>query len=187
MELEHRTTEQWNEALWAEAEPIYREGFPEHGRKPKAIVRRMFERGICELHVWGEPGAALAMALTAFDARAGVLVIDYLAVRESRRGEGVGRACVASVRHWALGVKPDCKGLVIEAEAEETADNAKRIRFWEKAGFTLTEYVHAYIWVPETYRAMVMSFDAGHPLTDDGRELFKAITRYHERAYRGRE
>ncbi|MFC4812868.1 GNAT family N-acetyltransferase [Paenibacillus sp. GCM10023250] len=183
--MEHVTTEEWNEALWAEAEPIYHEGFPEHGRKPRAIVRRMFERRMCALHLWREQGEAAAMALTAFDAPTDVLVIDYLAVQRRLRGRGIGLRCVASIRDWAMSVRPGCRGIVIEAEAETTAENAERIAFWQKAGFHATDYVHAYIWVPETYRAMRLGFDPERPLTDDGRELFKAITRYHEKAYRG--
>jgi len=184
LRMEHITTDSWDEALWAEADVIYREAFPEHGRKSEAIVRRMFERGLCTLHVWRIQSEAAAMALTAFDDRSAVLIVDYIAVRRSRQGRGIGRSCVLQLRDWAVGAKPECRGIVIEVEAEETDENAKRIRFWQSAGFKLTEYVHVYIWVPETYRAMSLGFDAAIPLADDGRELFKAITRYHERAYR---
>ncbi|MFC4597713.1 GNAT family N-acetyltransferase [Cohnella hongkongensis] len=182
--MEHCATDRWDEAMWAEADVIYREAFPRHGRKSEAIVRRMFERGLCALHVWREQGAAAAMALTAFDDRSGALIVDYLAVGRVWRGRGVGSRCIGQLRNWALAAKPDCRGIVIEVEAEETEENAGRIRFWTNAGFRLTDYVHAYVWVPETYRAMALSFDPASPLPDDGRELFKAITRYHERAYR---
>jgi len=182
--MEHLTTDSWDKSLWAEADVIYREAFPEHGRKSEAIVKRMFERGLCTLHVWRIQDEAAAMALTAFDDRSGLLVVDYLAVRQSRQGQGIGRSCVSQLRDWAAGEKPGCRGIVIEVEAEESEENAKRIRFWESVGFRQTDYVHVYIWVPETYRAMSLGFDAAMPITDDGRELFKAITRYHERAYR---
>lgn len=184
LHMEHLTTDRWDGALWAEADVIYREAFPEHGRKSEAIVRRMFERGLCTLHVWRMEGEAAAMALTAFDDRSGLLVIDYIAVKQSRQGQGIGRSCVLQLRDWTVGAKPGCRGIVIEVEAEETEENAGRIRFWESAGFRLTEYVHVYVWVPETYRAMSLGFELSSPLTDDGKELFKAITRYHERAYR---
>ncbi|MFB9274337.1 GNAT family N-acetyltransferase [Cohnella cellulosilytica] len=182
--MEHLTTNEWNEALWAEADAIYREAFPEHGRKSEAIVRRMFERGLCALHVWRIEGEAAAMALTSYDDRSGLLVVDYIAVRQARQGQGIGRRCVLQLRDWISRAQPGCHGIVIEVEAEETEENARRICFWQSAGFRLTDYVHAYVWVPETYRAMALGFDAALPLTDDGRELFKTITRYHERAYR---
>ncbi|QJD83053.1 GNAT family N-acetyltransferase [Cohnella herbarum] len=182
--MEHRTTDKWNEAMWAEAEQVYHEAFPEHGRKNRAIVRRMFDRRICTLHTWSERDEIVAMALTALNLRARMLVIDYLAVRRTWRGQGVGRLCIENIRDWALTSMPDTRGIVIEVEAEETKENAERVLFWEKVGFRLTDYVHSYIWVPETYRAMFLSFDDSAAIEDDGRSLFKAITQYHEKAYR---
>ena len=182
--MEYQTTNQWNEVLWSKAEQVYHEAFPEHGRKPRSIIRRMFDRGTCTLITWSEQYEVVAMALAAFNIRAKVLVIDYLAVRQSWRGKGVGRLCIENIREWALTTMPDCRGIVIEVEAEETRENAERIIFWEKVGFRLTEYIHSYIWVPETYRAMFLSFDAAVPMEDNGRTLFKAITEYHEKAYR---
>jgi len=185
--LEHLTTNQWDDKLWSIAEPVYREAFPEHGRKSEAIIRRMFKRGLCTLHVWIVPGTAVAMALTAFDDRSRTLVLDYIAVRQAWQGRGIGRQCVERIRDWTVAVRPECRGIIIEVEAEKTEENAKRIRFWEGAGFRLTDYVHSYIWVPETYRAMSLGLRPEESLTSDGRELFKAITRYHERAYRGKD
>ncbi|QHW34751.1 GNAT family N-acetyltransferase [Paenibacillus rhizovicinus] len=188
LKIDHRTTDRWDEAAWASAEPIYEEAFPEHGRKNKPIVRRMFERGICTLHSWHQGSETIAMALTAYDARTALLVIDYIAVRRSRQRSGVGRRCIGDMREWAVRTMPGCLGMVIEVEADESEENAGRIRFWQQTGFRLTAYVHAYVWVPETYRAMYLPFDDDEPLLagDDGRTLFKAITRYHERAYRSK-
>ncbi|WP_219837301.1 GNAT family N-acetyltransferase [Paenibacillus sp. R14(2021)] len=180
------TSKQWNEALWLKAEAIYEEAFPEHGRKTRTIVRRMLEREIAALHVWSESNDTIAMALTAFDTTSEALIIDYLAVRRSCQGLGIGQLCIRQLSDWALRTMPGCRGMIIEAEAEQTPENASRIRFWKKAGFTLTDYIHHYIWVPETYHAMVLSFHAENPLTHDGKALFKAITRYHEKAYRSK-
>ncbi|MBM7563125.1 GNAT family N-acetyltransferase [Paenibacillus sacheonensis] len=184
--MDYQTTDEWKEALWLSAEEVYEEAFPEHGRKNRAVVRRMFERRLCTLHVWSDRGAAAAMALTAYDARTQWVVIDYLAVRRSSRRNGIGSRCLADMRSWAAGAIEACRGLIIEVEAEETVENANRIRFWEQAGFRLTDYVHAYIWVPETYRAMYLPFGEEWQQEDGGKALFKAITRYHEKAYRAR-
>ncbi|OZB90563.1 hypothetical protein CJP46_32555 [Paenibacillus sp. XY044] len=182
--MQHQVTEHWNEAMWQQAEPIYEEAFPEHGRKTKSIVMRMFERGLCALHVWNDGQAAAAMALTGMDAKENLLVIDYIAVRGSLRGRGAGLACLQDLREWARSKR--CRGIVIEAEADPSEENAGRIAFWEKAGFTQAAYVHSYIWVPETYRAMYLSLDPAHPVEshDGGEELFKSILRFHEKAYR---
>jgi GNAT superfamily N-acetyltransferase len=183
MNIKHQTTTKWDEALWRKAELVYNEAFPEHGRKKPSIIRRMFERGLCTLHTWTEGNDVAAMALTAINA--GVLIIDYIAVRRDKRGQGWGRACIQDIRDWAQNTA-HCHGIVIEVEAEPTQENAERIQFWQQVGFRLTDYVHPYIWVPETYRAMYMNLDAKAPLNDDGRVLFKYITDYHEKAYRGK-
>jgi len=183
--MEYQTTAVWDEALWLKAELVYEEAFPIHGRKNRSIIRRMFERGISTLHTWSEYSEVVAMALTAINQNAKVLIIDYIAVRHDRRGKGIGQICIKDIQEWAK-TTADCRGIVIEVESEPTKENTERIHFWEKAGFRLTDYVHSYIWVPETYRAMYMSLDADSPMRDDGKMLFKYITGYHEKAYRGK-
>ncbi|OAS16453.1 GNAT family N-acetyltransferase [Paenibacillus oryzisoli] len=179
----HEITTRWDEALWEEAEPVYKEAFPEHGRKSRALIRSMFERGICMLHTWRIGDSVMAMALTALNAKVRMLIVDYIAVRIEQRGQGVGLACMRDIRNWAEN-EANCLGIVIEVEAEMSKENADRIRFWEKAGFQLTDYVHTYIWVPETYRAMYMSLSIIEQY--DGERLFDYITEYHEKAYRGK-
>jgi GNAT superfamily N-acetyltransferase len=186
MTMEYQTTSRWDEALWLKAELVYKEAFPEHGRKNKSLIRRMFERGICTLHTWSEYTDVVAMALSAINQHAKVLIIDYIAVRQDHRGKGLGRICIEDMRVWAK-TTAECRGIVIEVEAEPTKENSDRIQFWEKVGFHLTDYVHPYIWVPETYRAMYMNLDANAPLQDDGKILFTYITEYHEKAYRGKD
>ncbi|WP_244163249.1 GNAT family N-acetyltransferase [Paenibacillus pectinilyticus] len=105
-----------------------------------------------------------------------------MAVRKAQRGRGLGQACLRDISDWAEHTA-GCRGIVIEVEAEQTKENADRIHFWEKAGFHLTAYVHTYIWVPETYQAMFLSFDDTQE--NDGRKLFTYIMDYHEKAYRG--
>ncbi|UKS29241.1 GNAT family N-acetyltransferase [Paenibacillus sp. HWE-109] len=185
MTWEYMTTETWDEALWLQAESVYNEAFPKHGRKPRELIRRMFQRGICTLHIWRDPTQVVAMALTATNQETKVLIIDYIAVRKSQRGKGLGRTCLADIRHWAK-TQGNCRELVIEVEAEMTEENIARIAFWQKVGFHLTDYVHTYVWVPETYRAMYLDLDEQSELPDDGQTLFTHITDYHEKAYRGR-
>ncbi|MEC0227229.1 GNAT family N-acetyltransferase [Paenibacillus alba] len=183
--LQYQTTSDWNEGLWLQAERVYNKAFPKHGRKNRSIVRRMFERGICTLHTWSEHEEVIVMALTAINEAAHMLIIDYIAVRQDQRGKGLGRICLRHIREWAE-TTANCRGIVIEVEADPSTENAERIRFWERVGFHLTDYVHTYIWVPETYRAMYMSLNEHEPLLNDGKLLFEYITEYHEKAYRGK-
>ncbi len=184
MEYSYCSSAEWEEALWRAAEPIYAAAFPEHGRKPERIIRAMFRKGMCRLHLAWLDGKPAAMALSGPEEARGIWVIDYLAVAEEQRGKGLGRRFLGDIRKEAEAF-PWCRGMVVEAEAEETEVNQARIRFWETCGFRLTDYVHQYIWVPEPYRALALSFPDREALSGDGRELFKAITGFHERAYRG--
>lgn len=177
------TTTEWDEQLWREAESIYNRAFPEQGRKTTAIIRSMFERGLCALHTLREDGSMIAMALTGICQKENALLIDYIAVKEGVRGKGCGKLLLEKVSHWAKS-SAHCRGIIVEVEAAPSPANSRRIRFWEQCGFRLTDYVHRYIWVPEHYRAMYVNFYPDNPLPDDGQALFRCITRFHQKAYR---
>lgn len=176
----HVDTPEWPEAL-----ALYHRSFPA-GRKPDAIVTGMFAKGMSELHVATEEGSGelAAMAISGVIPAAGLLLIDYLAVRERLRDRGIGRQFVRHIADWARDER-GLSGLLIEAEAEPGADNERRVRFWERCGFVLTDYVHRYKWVPETYRAMYLPFgnDVSERARDGGRALFRHIEAFHKQAF----
>lgn len=99
--MEYATTNEWNEALWREAAPLYEQAFPDPGKKTTAIIRRMFDKGLCVLHTLREDGRLIAIALTGMDKQEQALLIDYIAVREEARGQGRGKQLVECLRHWA--------------------------------------------------------------------------------------
>ncbi|MCS7460552.1 GNAT family N-acetyltransferase [Paenibacillus doosanensis] len=181
--LNYRISGEWDEERWNEAERIYEQAFPHEGRKSRAIIRRMFERRMCRLHTVARGGELAGMALTGIDKQARAVIIDYLAVRRDVRGTGIGRSLLGHIKQWAR-AEADAKGIIVEVESEPTEENKRRIRFWEANGFQLTSYVHQYIWVPEPYQAMYCSFSETDRLPEDGKALFRSITRFHEKAYR---
>nr|WP_275581939.1 GNAT family N-acetyltransferase [Brevibacillus fulvus] len=164
------------------AEPIYEQAFPD-GRKSREIIRRMFARRLCQLHTIWQGADIVGMALSGLDEQAGALVVDYLAIRQDLRGRGLGHLLLEQIGRWACTL-PGCKGMIVEVEAESSEENRRRVRFWEANGFHLTAYIHKYIWVPEPYQAMYRNFDERHPLPKEGKQLFRIITRFHEKAYR---
>lgn len=182
--LEYRITDEWDEELWDEAEPIYEQAFPS-GRKSRGIIRHMFEIKMCQLHTISQDSETVGMALTGIDEQAGAVLIDYVAVSAEARGSGLGGLLLDRIKEWSRTVQ-GCKGIIVEVESEPTEENRVRKHFWEKNGFVLTDYVHQYIWVPEPYQAMYYNFNESHPLPVDGRALFRSITRFHENAYRRR-
>jgi hypothetical protein len=46
--------------------------------------------------------------------------------------------------------------------------------------------VHNYIWVPEPYLAMALPLYETDSIPEDGKTLFRYITKFHEKAYRRR-
>ena len=191
MNKEHRnktaysysSTPHWDEAMWRAIEPVYQMGFAEHSRKPKMILDRLLERGGGRLHAGYAGNEAIAMGISGYDSQLEAMVIDYLTVHPDWRRRGLGQWFLDRLRGEAERT-PGCKGIILEAEADDTPVNQARIRFWTACGFQLTDYIHTYIWVPEPYRAMRLSFDSASPLPADGEALFGAITRFHEQAYR---
>lgn len=173
----------WDEALWREAEPIYRAGFPLPGRKTRAMIKKIIDTEAGFVHLGNEGGRTVAMAVTGLLPDIEALLIDYAAVRPTDRGRGVGRKLIASIAEEARRLA--LRGLVIEIEAEPTAANARRETFWTSLGFVRTEYVHRYRWVPEPYRALYLELrPADAPLPRDGETLFRSITAFHGKIYR---
>ncbi|MEB1808281.1 MAG: GNAT family N-acetyltransferase [Bacillaceae bacterium] len=171
----------WDDKLWQDALPLYLEAFGNKGAKPTKIIKNMFAKGIAELHVGYNISGVVVMALTGKLLSDGVMIIDYLAVSEKERGRGIGKHFVDYIRQKA--VDQGYEKLIIEAESEETTDNKRRIDFWLSCGFLLTEYVHHYIWVPETYQAMYLPLIADSREVN-GEELFVYINTFHRLSFR---
>lgn len=166
----------WDDKLWQDVCALYLGAFEDKGAKPVKILKNMFAKGIAELHVGYSDSVAVVMAITGRLVSDRVMIIDYLAVAEKERGRGLGKQLVDYLRQKA--VAEGYQQIIIEVESEETADNKRRIRFWQTCGFLLTDYVHHYIWVPEPYQAMYLSLDADRRKVT-GEELFVYINNFH--------
>ncbi len=179
-----QTWDSWDEEVWQQIKPIYEEAFI-HGAKPEHIIRQMLDRQIAFLHAGYADGELIAMALTGFGGNASerTMIIDYMATRHDRRGMGERRAFFELLRDWGV-AHQEMAAIIIEAEAEDTPENKERIIFWEKCGFQPTTYVHHYIWIPETYRALVLPLRFDFQITDHGESVFRQITDFHERSFR---
>ncbi|WP_027094612.1 GNAT family N-acetyltransferase [Cohnella thermotolerans] len=178
--MEFITFDRPDDRYWPAALRLYHEAFP--NGKPDRIIANSFAKGVGYGHVAVEGGEVVAMAFTGLLRQANALLIDYIAVRKAERRRGWGARLVDEIKRQARAMGLD--GLILEAEAGPEPENLGRIRFWERCGFTLTPYVHQYIWVPEPYRAMYLSFDPNKPLPADGRELFRHIGAFHSLVFR---
>lgn len=179
MELE--LSEKPEDNVWTEALSLYHQAFPAQGRKPDAILKRMLDSGISLLATFTESQVMKAMAVCGVLDKPKLLLLDYLTVRETVRGQGTGGAFVARLADWAR--SQGLRGLLVEAEAEDTPENEARLRFWENCGFVRTDYIHQYIWVPEPYRALILCFESGGSRPPEGQTLFRHISEFHRRSF----
>jgi GNAT superfamily N-acetyltransferase len=182
--MEFYTIDYWDELKWQQVSPIYSQAFSEKGAKPEKIIRNMFRKGLCYLHVGTENDQVKVMSLTGRLNGVQSLLIDYLAVREEDRGKGNGLKMMEYISSWSL-TDDQFTSHLIEVESEETPENLARIAFWKKCGFQLTDYIHHYIWVPEPYLAMYHKLDPSSTLPVDGKQLFKYISQFHKTSYGG--
>ena len=100
---------------WLRIRLLYRRAFPRYERKPFAIIRRMLKEGRTDLWLAEADGhfAGLAATINAPD----VILLDYLAVHEKRRSQGVGSAFLQALLDKYAG-----RGLFVEIEAADRDD-----------------------------------------------------------------
>ncbi|MCM3764558.1 GNAT family N-acetyltransferase [Neobacillus niacini] len=182
--MQVKTVDSWNEELCKQVSRIYEQAFAGKGAKPEKILRNMFRKKLCFLHVGFIEDEVVAMAITGELKGIEALLIDYLAVDEGFQHRGIGLQMVEMIKDWCLS-DGRFNGMVIETEADMTPDNLARIQFWKKCGFTITDYVHHYIWVPETYRAMFVKLVSDSVLPDNGEQVFRFIGMFHKASYQG--
>jgi GNAT superfamily N-acetyltransferase len=185
--LKFKTIDHWDEKLWNEqVSPVYHCAFDGKGAKQDHIIRNMFRKRLCYLHIGLNDRQVVAMAITGKLEGTHALVIDYLAVHHKWQHRGFGMKIMEYIKEWSL-TTGQIKSLVIEVESEETPETRARNHFWEKGGFTLTQYIHHYKWVPESYRAMYLKMVHDTNLPEQGEYLFKYIERFHKASYQGAE
>lgn len=180
--MDFRTIEDWDEELWRRTCSVYNEAFAEKGAKPEKVIRNMFRKQLCFLHVAVEEETIIAMAITGKLPGIKALLIDYLAVDRKLRNHGIGMQMILYIKDWAIKQK-NLESIIIEVEADQNSENKKRIQFWEKSGFTLTDYIHHYIWVPEPYQAMYLKLLPDSKVPENGEDLFNFIGHFHKASF----
>jgi ribosomal protein S18 acetylase RimI-like enzyme len=176
------TIDHWDDELWKKANIIYLEAFGKSGAKSEKIIRNMFAKGICFLHVLFINDEIVGMAITGKLKNTNALLIDYLAVRISKRKQGIGQRLLDYIKEWSIS-EQQLGAVVIEVESDPTPENLARINFWQKNEFLLTDYIHHYIWVPEPYKAMFCKLDGHSKIPLNGEALFQLIVQFHKESF----
>jgi GNAT superfamily N-acetyltransferase len=124
--LEFITMNHWDEKLWNEqVSPIYHHAFDGKGAKPKKVIRNMFRKNLCYLHIGISDRQVMAMAITGKLEGTSALIIDYLAVHHKCQNRGFGMRLLEYIKDWSI-TKGRVKGLVIEVESIDTPETRAR-------------------------------------------------------------
>jgi GNAT superfamily N-acetyltransferase len=180
--VEFITVDHWDQPLWEKASMIYEEAFGKSGAKSEKIIRNMFAKELCFLHVLFIDGIAVGMAITGELKNTRILLIDYIAVRIKNRNQGIGKELLNHIKEWSIS-KQHLEAIIIEVESDPTPENLARISFWQKNEFLLTDYIHQYIWVPEPYKAMYCKLVSDAKIAQNGKALFQLIVQFHKESF----
>lgn len=127
---------------WADIYTLYQKAFPKSEKKPFWLIVKMVRKG--SSHVWRftRNGEFAGLIITINGENH--ILLDYLAVEESRRGTGIGTEILQLMRSHYTG-----KGIFLEIESvyEDCGNREQRIRrkhFYEKCGMTSME---VFVWL----------------------------------------
>ena len=118
---------------WLRIRLLYRRAFPRYERKPFKIIRNMQREGRTDVWLAEKDGRFAGLAATInSDA---VILLDYLAVHEKLRDQGVGSAMLQALLTLYEG-----RGLFVEIEAADRDDSdgskARRKAFYLRNGLS---------------------------------------------------
>ena len=169
----------------SQVKKIYQEkmvhDFPACEIKPFAAIERMYQKG--EYFAYGnyEDEELIAYALIAKTKDRKIGLLDYLAVKEEKRGSGYGSQTIEQIKDF---FRKQWDGLIVDSEhisyAKGEADKEKRqrrIRFYEKNGLVKLDF-ESRIYGTE-YTVLYLSANNGDlinskELVDDAEYLYHA-------------
>ena len=127
---------------WAEVYVLYQKAFPKSEKKPFSMILSMYRKG--KTHVWRfERNGSFAGIIITING-GDTILLDYLAVAETRRGTGIGSEILKLMREEYAG-----KNVFLEIESvyEDCDNKAERLRrkhFYEKCGM---ESMDVFVWL----------------------------------------
>jgi len=109
---------------------LYNSAFPPSERKPLSIIYSMRKKGKTDIWYFEKNGRFVGFAATINSDS--LILIDYLAVSEKHRGEGIGTKMLDRLFEIYRG-----KGVFVEIEKDDGSDEKqRRKRFYENCGMT---------------------------------------------------
>lgn len=120
-------------AQWLRLQQLYIRSFPRAERKPFGVIRRMYREGKADIWCILADGKFSGLATTVNGDE--LILIDYFAIAENRRGKGLGKAAMECL----LSMYPD-RGVFLEIESPDRPgldrdQRKKRKEFYLSCGF----------------------------------------------------
>lgn len=109
---------------------LYRKAFPAAERKPFFMILEKARTGESEILVFSQEGRFAGFAVTLLTAD--LVLVDYFAVSESRRGAGLGSEALKMLFGRYSGKRVMLLAEEENAKARNQAQRVKRIRFYLK-------------------------------------------------------
>ena len=127
---------------WAEIYCLYQKAFPKSEKKPFSMIFKMHRLGKSDVWRFERDGKFAGLIITINGEK--IVLLDYLAVEEKKRGTGIGSQILKLMKeHYA----DRSVFLEIESVYEECENKAERIRrkhFYEKCG---RESMDGFVWL----------------------------------------
>ena len=117
---------------WMQIYGLYRQAFPASERKPFGIIVKMYRQGRADIWCAEQDGRFAGFATTVNGGD--LILLDYFAVSEAKRGRGIGSAALAKLQQ----IYGD-KGFFVEIETTRDGvpdrdGRLKRKHFYQTAG-----------------------------------------------------
>jgi GNAT superfamily N-acetyltransferase len=139
-----------NGPIAAKVKEIYETSFPETERQPFSFITDCIEQGSQLIYIAMENDIAVGFALIVVFSDSRVWHLNYFAVDEPNRGQGIGTAILQHIRKYMQSAKT-IHGLLFEVEApaeakteNESVERARRIEFYKRNGAFIIEDGGAY-------------------------------------------
>ena len=127
---------------WAEIYCLYQKAFPKSEKKPFSMICKMHRLGKSDVWRFERDGKFAGLIITINGEK--IVLLDYLAVDEKKRGTGIGSEILRLMKeHYA----DKSVFLEIESVYEECENKAERIRrkhFYEKCGL---QSMDVFVWL----------------------------------------
>lgn len=119
---------------WLALYRLYLSAFPRSERKPFSVMLKKYREGKMDLWCLEKGGRFLGLVITINSPS--LILVDYLAIAENVRGQGIGTAAIA-----AIGERYKGRDIFLEIESvyEDTPDRPNRLRrkaFYLRCGLT---------------------------------------------------